>query len=93
MLFLFMFLLTSFNAKYYSYHRNMIRNIGLRLIIACNYKRHKNAIELLKQQFQENNIRMQENIKIKKTELTNYYYYTLSDEDRKLFEMMVDMIL
>ena len=91
-LLLFIFVFTTLNAEYYSYRRTMIRNMGLRILIACNYKRHKHAIELLNQQYQKNKLLLQQQAKAKYMELTNEYY-SLSEEDRMILETVIDMML
>ena len=91
-LLLLVFVFTTLNAEYYSYRRNIIRNMGLRVLIACNYKKHKHAIELLHQQHQKNKLLLQEQSKSKYMELTNEYY-SLSEEDRMIIKTVIDMIL
>lgn len=80
------------NAAEFSYHRNMFRNMKLRLLIACNYKKYKNSMEFFNHLCLEKLFHIQENAKIKYMEITNKYY-SLSDEDRYAIENIIDMIL
>ena len=58
----------------YSYYRNITRNMFLRLLIASNYKTHKNMMGMILNQYKENILLLEEKSKIKYYELSNKYY-------------------
>ena len=89
---LLVFIFTSLNGEYYSYRRTMLRNMGLRILIACNYKKHKYAIDRFKNEYQKNQLVLQQHAKAKYMEYSNSYY-SLSEEDRMILETIVDMLL
>jgi hypothetical protein len=89
---LLLFVVTSLNSEYYPYRRTMIRNMGLRFLIACNYKKQKYAMERLRNEYQKNKLLLQQNAQSKYMEYSNGYY-SLSEEDRTILETIIDMIL
>jgi len=89
---LLLFIFTTLNSEYYTYHGNMIRNMGLRVLIACNYKKHKYAIQRLRNEYQKNKLLLQQNAKSKYMEYSNGYY-SLSEEDRMIIETIVELVL
>jgi len=89
---LLVFIFTSLNGEYYSYRRTMLRNMGLRILIACNYKKHKYVMERLRNEYQKNQLVLQQHAKAKYMEYSNSYY-SLSEEDRMILETIVDMLL
>jgi hypothetical protein len=88
----FLLFISKLNGEYYSYRRNLIRNFGYRLLIACNYKRHKNAIHSMNKRYQEKMFQIEQDTKIKYMEVSSQYY-SLADQDRYLIEKMLDLIL
>jgi hypothetical protein len=66
--------------------------MGLRLLIACNYRRHKNVVQIFNHKYQETIIQIQQDARNKCIELSGQYY-SLTDEDRYLIEKMLDLIL
>jgi hypothetical protein len=89
---LLVFIFTSLNGEYYSYRHTMLRNMGLRILIACNYKKHKYVMERLRNEYQKNQLVLQQHAKAKYMEYSNSYY-SLSEEDRMILETIVEMIL
>ena len=75
----------------YSYYCNMTRNMFLRILIASNYKTHKNMMSIILNQSKENILLLEENSKIKYFELSNKYY-SLSNNDRLLIETIIDTL-
>lgn len=78
--------------EYFSYQRNMMRNMSLRFLISCNYKKYKLLFENLNFQFTQKYLQFQDNINLKLIEF-NSNYYSLSDDDRFLIENIVNLIL
>jgi hypothetical protein len=92
--FLWMILFHSTNSRQmncYSYYRNMTRNMFLRLLIASNYKSHKNTTNMILNQYKQNISLLEENTKIKYFELSNKYY-SLSNDDRIIIETIIDTL-
>ena len=75
----------------YSYYCNMTRNMFLRILIASNYKSHKNIATHIFSQYKQNISQLDENSKIKYFELS-YKYYSLSNNDRLLIETIIDTL-
>lgn len=85
-------LLNSINAvDFFSYERNMIRNIGLRFIISCKYKQYKLAIQTMNNKLQEKIDKISNNIKTKYNNWS-YDYYSLSEDERFLIESVINLI-
>ena len=77
--------------EYFSYQRNMIRNMSLRFLIACKYKKYKLAFNTLNDKLQEKINKMNENIKMKYMEMS-CNYYSLTNEERFLMESILNLI-
>jgi len=76
----------------FSYQRNMMRNMSLRFLISCNYKKYKLLLENWNYQFTQQCLQFQDNINLKIMEINNNYY-RLSDDDRFLIENIINLIL
>jgi hypothetical protein len=86
-------LLNSINAmEYFSNRQIIIRNMGLRFLLSCNYKKYKITFECLNNQFTQQFLQFQDNINLKIMEINNNYY-SLSEDDRFLIENIMDLIL
>lgn len=79
------------NVNCFSYYRNMTRNMFLRLLIASNYKSHKNMMAMILNQYKQKIAILEENTKSKYFELSNKYY-SLSNNDRILIETIIDTL-
>jgi hypothetical protein len=67
----------------------MIRNIGLRFLISCNYKKCKNTIFQVKNIFQNQLFyKIYEDMRFKYIE-----YYSLSDDDRIIIETILGILI
>jgi len=75
----------------FSYYHNMMRNMFLRLLIASNYKSHKNIMGMILNQYKQKIAILEENTKSKYFELSNKYY-SLSNNDRILIETIIDTL-
>ena len=78
--------------SYYPSKIHIIRNMGLRFLLTCNYKKHKQAVQTLKNISEEKIIRLYEKSILKYSELMNDYY-SLNEDERLIIETMIEMIL
>jgi len=96
LLFLFFFLQVTSNAfatsNSYPYRGNMLRNNFLRILLAIDYKKQKQAVKAVKSITEETLHVLQERTIVKLGELSTEYY-NLSDEDRYFIETILDMLL
>jgi hypothetical protein len=90
-LLLFVLLNTISAVEYFSYQRNMIRNMSLRFLISCKYKKYKLAFNTFNNKLQEKINKMNENIKMKYMEMS-CNYYSLTNEERYLMESILNLI-
>jgi hypothetical protein len=70
----------------------MLRNNFLRILLAIDYKKQKQAVKAVKSITEETLHVLQERTIVKLGELSTEYY-NLSDEDRYFIETILDMLL